>query len=156
MLSIDVGGVSLDDYAIQVKPKGQWDKVQIHVPLVTTHALARWLEVRGGEAGPLFISLQPGQQAKARRLSYPGLYRVVVQAGRQAGLRVWPHALRHSAATITEALTGSVGMAMALTRHKDPRSFWAYRDTIDDMLSASEKLADHMMNSRGVRPERRL
>lgn len=147
VLSIDVAGTNLDigNNTVVIKPKGQWDRTPIRIPLRTAEAVGRWLARRGSEPGPLFISLQPCRRQKRERLSYAGLYWTVVRIGRIAGVKVWPHALRHSAATIAEYLTGSVGLAMALTRHKDPRSFWAYRDERPDMLSASEILVHGRM-----------
>jgi hypothetical protein len=41
---------------------------------------------------------------------------------------------------MTEDL-GGVGLAMALTRHADPGSFWRYRDHRERMEAASEVLA---------------
>jgi len=57
-------------------------------------AVERWLEQRGGDAGPLFINARGG------RMSPRTMHRRVERAGQLAGVHgLHPHALRHSFAT---------------------------------------------------------
>jgi integrase/recombinase XerC len=68
------------------------------------------------------------------RLSAAGLYALVRRLGEQAGLKVWPHGLRHAA--ITEALDrtgGAVRAVQRFSRHRDLRTLIVYDDRRVDL-----------------------
>jgi integrase len=68
-------------------------------------------------------------QGGHERLTYRGLYEMVRKVGSQVGVKCWPHALRHAAATLMLLLSnGNIGWGLALTRHRDPKTFLAYAD----------------------------
>ena len=99
----------------------------------TLASLEAWLAVRGDEPGPLFGSLDRARKGTGR-LTGAGLYALVRHLGKQAGLKVWPHGLRHSA--ITEALDrtgGDVRAVQRFSRHRDLRTLLIYDDRRNDV-----------------------
>ena len=137
LLSLDVKHVDLDAGdagEMRILAKGlrgaRWP-----VPIIPEvgRALRHWTHARGDAGGPLCVSLNRAERsvAEPRRLSYSGLYSVVRETARQAGVKkpVHPHALRHAAATeLCRITNGNVAFGMALTRHRDPKTYMIYRD----------------------------
>lgn len=73
------------------------------------------------------------QGAKGEPLTVGGLYRVVQQIGRRAGIRVWPHAFRHSGITQgAEVAQGDIRKLQAFSRHEDPKTVMLYIDRQQD------------------------
>lgn len=142
---------------VNVRPKGKWDRQWVDMAIVTKAAVERWVEWRGDYEGPLFVALHRGEgdgPGKGRRpdpspkngggirqLSYPGLYAVVREIGRACGVKVRPHGLRHTGISQAFDLTGDIGYAMALARHRDSRTTMAYLDSRRTMRQATEIVA---------------
>src|SRR5204862_1807923 len=108
-------------------------------PGPTREALEAWLGERGPDPGPLFRSLDRSRKGDGR-LTGAGLYQVVRQLGRKAGLRTWPHGLRHAA--ITEALDltgGDIRAVQRFSRHRDVRILERYDDNRRDLASEVAK-----------------
>jgi integrase/recombinase XerC len=130
-LSLDLCHVDVDARQLELLSKGLWGTARNRfvIDLDTARAIACWIEVRGDQDGPLFTTLGRGRDASAR-LTYRGLYDVVHQVGRGVDADCHPHGLRHFAATECLRLSnGNLVLAMALTRHKDPRTLMVYNDT---------------------------
>jgi integrase/recombinase XerC len=73
-------------------------------------------------------------QGDGLRLTAAGLYLMIRELGRKAGLKVWPHGLRH--ASITEALDatgGNIRAVQRFSRHKDVRVIERYDDNRRDL-----------------------
>ncbi|MCG3179810.1 MAG: Tyrosine recombinase XerC [Phycisphaerae bacterium] len=142
VLSLDLRHVDLSAGDVLIAAKARWDRVRMPIPLVTRRAIEQWLQHRGDAPGPLWLSMQRGE-GERRRLTYRGLYEMVRTLGRQTGAKCWPHALRHAAATSMLNLSnGNIGWGLALTRHRDPKTFLAYADRRGmAMRSAVELLA---------------
>src|SRR5439155_20366744 len=118
---------------LAVLGKGRTAKVALTLPPPTQAALERWLAVRGQEPGPLFRSLDRARKGSGR-LTGAGLYALVRRLGQQAGLKVWPHGLRHAA--ITEALDrtgGDVRAVQRFSRHRDLKTLQRYDDNRADL-----------------------
>jgi integrase/recombinase XerC len=82
---------------------------------------------------PLFSSLDRAKKGNGR-LSGAGLYDIVRSFGTKAGIRMWPHGLRHSA--ITEALDlpgGNVRAVQKFSHHRDVRVIERYDDNRTDL-----------------------
>jgi integrase/recombinase XerC len=134
----EVVGLDLADFdaaagTLAVLGKGRTAKVSLTLPAETRAALEAWVRLRGAEPGPLFRSLDRAHKGDGR-LSGTGLYLVVRDLGRRAGLRVWPHGLRHAA--ITEALDltgGDVRAVQKFSRHRDVRVLQRYDDCRRDL-----------------------
>jgi integrase/recombinase XerC len=132
LLLLDVKHIDIDAREMMVLSKGVWGTRPSRFPftLKTGAAISSWIEARGDADGPLFTTLDRAVPDRASRLTYWGLYSTVRQIGSVAGIeRVHPHGLRHYATTEFLRLTGgNVAWAMALTRHKDPRTLIVYND----------------------------
>jgi integrase/recombinase XerC len=118
---------------LAVLGKGRSQKDLLTLPPETKDALEAWLVIRGEGAGPLFLSMNRARKGNSR-LTGVGLYEIVRSLGAKAGLRVWPHGLRHAA--ITEALDltgGNVRAVQKFSRHRDVRIIERYDDNRLDL-----------------------
>ncbi len=143
VLSLELQHVDLDEAEVLISAKGRWDRARIPIPRVTKRAIEDWIESRGSESGPLFVSMVPARRKKMERLTYRGLYAVVRKLGERAGVRCRPHGFRHTAASEMDRLSnGNTAWGMALTRHRDPKTLLLYNDNrVIAMRSAAEILA---------------
>jgi integrase/recombinase XerC len=135
VVGLDLADVDLGDPAagtIAVLGKGRTAKVILTLPVETKAALEAWLVVRGQEPGPLFRSKHRGHGQD--RLTGAGLYYLVRELGKRAGLKTRPHGLRHAA--ITEALEltgGNIRAVQKFSRHRDVRILERYDDNRQDL-----------------------
>jgi site-specific recombinase XerD len=99
LLSLRLGDVSLAQRSLKVHGKGARDRI-VFMGARTAKALKRWLELRGFKttfSDALFID-RKGEPLKPRWVQ-----QVVARLGAKAGIkgvRVSPHTLRHTAATL--------------------------------------------------------
>lgn len=129
---LDLEDLDLEAGTVAVLGKGRTAKVRLTLPDPTKDALRSWLEVRGTEAGPLFVNFD--RAGKGARLTGRSLHRLVRDLGRRVGLAVRPHGLRHAA--ITEALDlmgGNVRAVARFSRHRDLRVLNVYDDNRADL-----------------------
>jgi len=139
VVSLDVEDLDLEAGTVEVLGKGRLEKTGLTLPEPTKTALRDWLELRGPEPGPLFVNLD--RAGKGRRLTGRSLHRIVKALGRQAGLEVRPHGLRHAA--ITEALDltrGDVRKVQRFSRHRDLRTLNLYDDAREDLAGEVARL----------------
>lgn len=123
----------LEGGSLSVMGKGRRERIALTLPAPTLTALAEWLELRGEDPGPLFCRLDKAGRLGGR-LSSRGLHKVVSAIGRQAGLNVWPHALRHAAITTALDRTGGDVRAVSrFSRHADLRVLARYDDNRSDL-----------------------
>lgn len=126
-LSLDVRHLDLDGRTVEVAAKGRIGRVRHPIPREAAESMARWMELRGDEPGPVFVTGEC--EGGLRRMSYWRAYAIIRRLGRSAGIVCSPHKLRHFAATsILSQTNGNIVMAMALTRHRDPRTLMVYND----------------------------
>jgi integrase/recombinase XerC len=134
-VALDLADLDPAVSAVMVLGKGRRIKERLTLPGPTRKAVAAWLDYRGRRPGPLFVRLDPGRPGQdLRRLSGAAVYEVVRRLGEEAGLRVRPHGLRHSA--ITEALEltgGDVRAVQRFSRHRDVRVVQRYDDCRRDL-----------------------
>lgn len=132
VLTLDLRHIDLDAREVEILGKGNWGTSRRRWPvdLLTARAIGRWLEFRGVDEGPLLTTLQRNRARDGERLTYWGVYQAVTDLGRRTGIgHCHPHALRHTAATEFLRLTnGNIAWAMALTRHRDPKTVMVYND----------------------------
>jgi integrase len=77
-----------DDFQIRVFGKGRkWRTVQLGE--ASSLALRRWLRARKSDSEKIWVG-------RVGPLTISGVRRIVKQRGRQAGIRLHPHMLRHS------------------------------------------------------------
>ena len=144
LLSIDLEHYDRPHCLVSVRAKARWDRETVFIPLRVRDSIDEWLEHRGEDDGPMFVSFNASARASRQRLTYRGLYDLVSRLGREVGIRCRPHGLRH--AGITEALrllNGDILQVMSFSRHRDPRTILAYVDALEDRgRSVAEIVAD--------------
>jgi len=129
-----------------IRGKGRREKELVPLPAVVVEALRRYLAHRGADRGPLFVSRsRRGTRDGSRRLHTNSVLRIVDGLGRRVGVRVWPHALRHSAITtaIVSGQQAGVGLDQirAFSRHRTLGTMLVYRDE-HDRLTVHRQLTD--------------
>lgn len=139
----EVAGLALADVSftgrkLRVRRKG--GKIRfLTLPAATLKALAAWIKVRGTKPGALFLplhgaaTLAEALERRSAAISAVSIYRMIRKLGKDAGLKVWPHALRHAA--ITEALDATGGDVRAVARfsgHKQVSTVMVYDDQRKD------------------------
>lgn len=129
-----------------IRGKGRREKELVPLPAVVVDALRRYLERRGTERGPLFLSRsRRGARDGSRRLHTNSVLRIVNDLGRRVGVRVWPHALRHSSVTQAVIRGQQAGLGLdqirAFSRHRTLQTMLCYRDE-HDRLATHRQLAD--------------
>lgn len=129
--SLDREDVDLEAGRVAVCGKGRSQQETLSVPTPTQSALAAWVELRGPDPGPLFPNVDRAGKGSGR-ITRQGIHALVQKLGQQAGIRVWPHGLRHTA--ITEACKAAQANGLDLeevldfSRHADVRTLMVYRD----------------------------
>jgi integrase/recombinase XerC len=142
--SLDLRDVSFRQRRLRVRRKGG-EVRYLTLPRGTLKALGGWIKRRGATAGPLFLPLNAssGGSDQTSRLGDKSLYRMVRKLGKDAGLTVWPHALRHAA--ITEALDATDGDVRSVAKfsgHKRLDTVLVYDDERRDLQGdVAEKVA---------------
>lgn len=132
VVALDMEDVDLESGSVTILGKGRTQKERLSLPEPTKTALSSWIDARGTEPGPLFLNFD--RAGKGERLTGTGLYLVVRDLGRKAGLTVRPHGLRH--AGITEALdltNGNIRAVQRYSRHRDMRILNVYDDNRADL-----------------------
>src|SRR5688500_19064477 len=80
-----------------------------------------------------------GTKDGSRRLHNRSVLRIVDELGRRVGVRVWCHALRHSAITAAIERGQQVGLSLdqirAFSRHRTLATMLVYRDERDRMAT---------------------
>ena len=136
---LDVADLELDRGALWVSGKGRADKELLSLPEATQAAITAWLQVRGTASGPLFLTLGPrrNRRRSRRRFTSRGIYRIVSELGEQAGVKVWPHGLRHTAITSAVEAAQEHGVTLdevrQFSRHKNINTLLVYRDRVRDV-----------------------
>jgi len=104
------------------------------LPRPTAAALAAWLAVHPlpHDEAPLFVSLD--RASKGHRLSAKGAWQIVKELGESAGVKAWPHALRHAAAThALDQTGGDVRRVQKFMGHASPATTMIYDDARRDV-----------------------
>lgn len=122
-----------------IRGKGRRERELVPLPTAVVGALRRYLAHRGGAGhGPLFVSRsrRRGRDGSAR-LHTGSVLRIVHTLGRRVGVRVWCHALRHTA--ITEAIIRGQQSGVGLDQI---RAFSRQRSLQDDARLPRRARAD--------------
>jgi integrase/recombinase XerC len=133
VLSLDLCHLDLAQRRLHVLGKGEAERLWLSLPLLTVDVVAAWIAARGSEEGPLFTSDWAGAGSTARRLSYSGLYRIIVDLAAGCQIRCTPHGLRHQATTAAlDATGGDVLRVQRFTRHRCVETVLRYNDARED------------------------
>jgi integrase len=143
VLSIQMGDVDLPGRTVRIVAKRGQGRMTLHLCQLAAKVVGRWVELRGGHAGPLFSRCcHWGGKVTAEPLTYWGLRGVVRNLGVVAGGRCWPHGLRHAAISHLASLTGDSPLwGCAFSRHRDVRAWSMYQDRSISHVSAAEVLS---------------
>jgi integrase/recombinase XerC len=143
--SLDLEHLDLNADALWIHGKGRAQREQLTLPKATRAALAAWVAVRGSQPGPLFTSLDRATKGQ-HRLTGTGLYKLVVALGKEAGLKVRPHGLRHAAITLAlDATSGDVRKVQRFSRHRDLRVLTIYDDSRLDLAGEVAALVSDLL-----------
>lgn len=146
----EVAGLDLADLedtatpAVWVLEKGATQRVRLGLPFPTLSAIRVWLSWRGMEKGPLFHRLDTGRDKMQAPEALTGraVHKAIQRVGALAGVRCWPHALRHSAITRVLDFTGDVRAGQRFSRHASLDTLQIYDDNRRDPAGQlSEALA---------------
>lgn len=129
--SLDLEHLELSWRSVWVMGKSRTQRQRVTLPVRTCEVLGEWVKVRGATTGPLFIAFNPA--AYGERLGGEGLAYVIDRLGREVGLRVRPHGLRHAAITeALEATNGDIRKVRQFSRHKSMDMLLIYDDARKD------------------------
>lgn len=135
VVSLDLADVDVAAGTVSVLGKGRTERATLSMPAPVRAAMAGWLAVRGPEEGALFRRLDRGA-VTPERLTADGVYKVVGELGRRAGLtkRLRPHGLRHQAVTaVLDRNHGDLRAAARFSRHKNLQTLVKYDDNRQDL-----------------------
>lgn len=110
---------------VHVRGKGKRERVAVAVPDPTWRAMARWIAFRGRDAGPLFTSLD--HRAGGGRITRTAYWRLIADLGDRAGVKLWPHGIRHTSITAVVKKRG-LPAGVAHARHVNPATTMRYVD----------------------------
>ena len=133
--SLDIGHCDLVGEKLHVVGKGCSEREAMTIPANVKRALFAWLRVRGTDApdAPLFVALDNHSRGAGKRISGAGIFHIVRDLGAQAGLKVLPHGLRHTAITAAlDAFNGDYRKTRAFSRHASLDTVRRYDDNRAD------------------------
>jgi integrase/recombinase XerC len=132
-IGLDLADVDGEKGTLAILGKGRTAKINLTMPPETKAAVDAWISLRGEAPGPLFTSLDRAKKGNGR-LGGRAVHQMVQKLGKQAGLKVWPHGLRHASITSALDLTGgNVRAVQKFSRHKDVRVLERYDDCRRDL-----------------------
>jgi integrase/recombinase XerC len=144
VVGLDVADVDLAGSRVFILGKARSQKEPVTLPEPTKAALVAWLDARGPAEGPLFLNFDRATKGSGR-LTGAAVYFIVRALGREAGLAVRPHGLRHLAITSALDLTkGDVRAVQKFSRHKDVRVLAAYDDNRQDLAGEVAAMVANM------------
>jgi len=139
--------LALDRSVIRILGKGKTERQEIILPEKSVEALREWLDVRGNEPGPVFVSLDRAAKGDGR-LTGRSVHRIISSLGKKIGYNdLHPHALRRGA--ITALLKKAKGIydveeCLDFSRHADVGTMMLYRkrqDSLENQAAMSRMLA---------------
>lgn len=143
VLALDVADVLDNGRQIRIAAHARQPAATIPTARPVVHRLRAWLEARGEEPGPLFLSAWPAGGKEPRPLTPGGLAHAIRRLGQRADATVTPQSLRQAAIEDILRLTaGNIDIALTLSRIRDPKALGRYaRETHRRARQATEILA---------------
>lgn len=136
LTALDLEDIDFESSKITILGKGRKETERLSLPKATQEALKDWIGVRGTDPGPLFLSFYRPLRGEARRITADGVRRVVQKLGKDIGVQVRPHGLRHSSITeaVREANRNGVPLVEVLqfSRHSSLETLKVYFDNDKD------------------------
>lgn len=115
-------------YLLAVLGKGRSEKEFREIKSGLAQILIDWVQVRGDQPGPLIQSLYKNGDFRGG-ISENGVWHLIVETGRAVGVKVWPHAIRHTC--ITELCNTAIPAGLSL---RDVMDFARHRNINTTML----------------------
>lgn len=137
--------------SIMVRGKGQSGLTPVEVSAQTRAAVEDWLQVRharvGGDLDGFLFFKRTNSHAQ---LSKSALTNRIARIGRAAGVRVWPHGLRHTAITLAlDSTGGDVRAVRKFSRHAHIETVIRYDDQRRDVgTEVARKVVDALGGKR--------
>ena len=119
-VSLALADVDLDGGVVTVHGKGRKDRTA-HIPPGAQHALARWMETRGPDPGPLLCPVDKAGRLTIRLMTAQALYLTLQKRAAEAGVAAFsPHDLRRT--FVSDLLDAGADLATVqkLAGHADP------------------------------------
>lgn len=156
--SLDMAHVDLAGRRLFALRKGKKERVWITIPAETVDTLQAWLDVRGRQPGPLFISRATRKRRPDGRLANCSLWMIIRDLAASSGIKARPHGLRHTAITeVLEMTNGSIRSAQKLAAHASPSTTMKYDDNRRDLAGdMAGKLAEAIVRARRDRQHARV
>lgn len=136
--ALGVSDFGAESHTLYIVGKGRGtQKAPVTLSDKCVSAINAYLQASEHVDGPLFQTLDHrftnSQKNDAVRLAPNGLYKIVRKYGKQLGLGLAPHKLRHSAITAAlDATGGDLRRVQKLSRHADLRTLSIYDDNRSD------------------------
>lgn len=147
--NLDLEHIDFDQSRARIIGKGHRESEWITLPPNTLAAIRDWINVRGDQPGPLFISLDPGatlrdtQITEKRRVCGRTVWQRVKFWGQQIGIELRPHKLRHGGATaVARASNGNAMAVKAFGRWKRLDTAQTYVDNDKNLAGQAARLID--------------
>ncbi len=137
IVSLDLEDLDLEAKTIKILGKGRSEKESLTVPDPTANALRAWVDVRGTQAGSLFVNFD--RAGKGQRLTGTGVYQIVRRVGQELGFKTRPHGIRHSSISACVAQFPLTDV-QKFSRHKKLETVAIYVDQVDGGVQS--KIAD--------------
>jgi len=137
--SLDLEHWEREGRCLWVLTKGRTQRRKKDLPEQTQEALEAWLKARGNAPGALFFRIRNGRHVTTDRLQGDGIYRIVVQLGKnvKSPRKVRPHGVRHTAITAATraARAAHLGLeaVMAFSDHQNVQTLKFYLDEEDGL-----------------------
>jgi len=130
VVNIDISDLDVEARTVAIMGKGQNQKIILSLPDETIRAIKAWINVRGIEAGPLFLNFD--RAGKGNRLTRIGLYQIVRKLGQRIGIKTRPHGIRHLSITeackVAQAHGYDLEEVLDHSRHASVATLMIYRD----------------------------
>ncbi len=125
---LNVSDIDLETNTIQIRGKGQYDKVAAHISKEAADLLQDYIQVRIDnhdlhDTSPLFITYSLNPERKHNRINPAGVSSIIAQRLKAAGLKrknISGHSLRHSAAVHLIDEGASLHLVQLFLRHSSP------------------------------------
>jgi integrase/recombinase XerC len=135
---VDLGGER-----VNVLGKNRTEREWLTIPPATCRALTAWIAMRGDQPGPLFFRLDRAAGVTGERHALTGLAvrHLVGALGKQVGLVVRPHGLRHAAITeVLDVTRGDFRTAQRFGRLAKADTLKHYDDNREDLGGQAARL----------------
>jgi integrase/recombinase XerC len=129
--NIDIGDVNTETGVVWIRGKARTEKEPMTMPTATREALNDWLEWRGTDPGPLFVSFHHSRHSYVR-LTGNAMGQIVKALGREIGIDLHPHSIRHSSISAALEATGDLRAVQKFARHRDINTTTIYLDNLND------------------------